>query len=1016
VSASVRGKTAPVRRFVGPIGAVLCAVAALLVWAPPALAIEAIPVEPNQDKIDITAKGELYEGRGDRLQIETAPGPDGYIGRMAVSASTPGTNPAWLVFALSNPTSERIVRWLVAPRYTLADSRVLWPILDSPRIAAITPSLGFRPEPLKSDRADMFRLSLEPGQTITFAAELSSQQVPLLNLWDPNTYQAKQQDRMLFNGVLLGITGLLAIFLTAIFAANHRAIFPATALIAWAALAYFCVDFGFWNKLFPVGPDRTALYRAAAEAGLAASLVLFLYAFLRIGLWHGWIRTLFWGWIAFQLSLVFLAIVDPASASGLARVSLVAIAGVGAALILYFALRGQDRALSLIPSWMLLIVWLFGAAMIVLGHLSGDLVVSGLIAGLVLLLVLLGFTVTQFAFRSGATPLSLGPPSLVQLKSLAVDGSGAYVFQWHAGRDEITVANEVEHELGLEPGALSVAVDDFLQYVHNADRERVRLMLWSLQEKQGGDIQIEFRLRRHDGAYLWYELRAHAAPSENPRLLRCTGLMRDVTNLKRSHERLIHDAVHDSLTGLPNRELFMDRLQGAITRAREGQANRPTVLVIDIDRFKNVNKSFGLVIGDSMLLTLGRRLSRHLNPQDTLARLGGDQFAILMISDADPRNVATLAERVRRALRTPMKISAKEIILTASIGIVVHDGSQETAQEMLSEGELAMLRAKRAGADRIEIFNPAMREEDESKLPLESDLRKALERQQIAILYQPITRLASNQLAGFEALMRWDHPTRGRLGAEDFIPIAEESGLIVELGSYVLSQALEEARSWHKALPRDRDPLFVSVNVSSRQLFRQDMVQEIRLMLAREAVPKGTLKLEITESLVMENPERAVEILTWLKTFGASLALDDFGTGYSSLSYLHRFPCDTIKVDRSLVRNSGIDGSSPLILRSVIALAHELGKEVVAEGVETQADASYLRSIGCEYGQGYYYGEPMPAKDVANLLAALASHRKRRERERARAPAQPPQGLDVQVAGPGPLPALQGPGTLPSTS
>jgi EAL domain-containing protein (putative c-di-GMP-specific phosphodiesterase class I) len=327
-----------------------------------------------------------------------------------------------------------------------------------------------------------------------------------------------------------------------------------------------------------------------------------------------------------------------------------------------------------------------------------------------------------------------------------------------------------------------------------------------------------------------------------------------------------------------------------------------------------------------------------------------------------------------------------------------------------------MLRAKRGGADRIEIFNPAMRGEDESKLPLESELRKALERQQILVLYQPITRLASNQLAGFEALMRWDHPTRGRLGAEDFIPLAEESGLIVELGSYVLGQALEEASRWHKMLPRDRDPLFVSVNVSSRQLFRQDMVQEIRLMLAREAVPKGTLKLEITESLVMENPERAVEILTWLKTFGASLALDDFGTGYSSLSYLHRFPVDTIKVDRSLVRDSGLNGSTPLILRSVIALSHELGKEVVAEGVETQADASYLRSIGCEYGQGYYYGEPMAAKDVASLLAALASHRKRRERERARAPAEPqaPKGLDV-VGGPSPLPALPG-GTVPSTS
>ncbi|MEM7192074.1 MAG: 7TM-DISM domain-containing protein, partial [Pseudomonadota bacterium] len=220
-------------------------------------AIEAIPVDVDAPKMEITTKGELYEGRGDRLQIETAPGTDGYIGRMAVQASTPGTDPSWLVFALSNPTEERIVRWLVAPRYTLADSGVFRPELDAPRLTAVTPSLGFRPEPLKSDRADMFRLSLEPGQTVTYAAELASEVAPQLTLWTPKYYQAKQQDSMLFKGVLLGITGLLAIFLTAIFAANHRAIFPATALVAWAALIYFCVDFGFWNKLFPVGPDRT---------------------------------------------------------------------------------------------------------------------------------------------------------------------------------------------------------------------------------------------------------------------------------------------------------------------------------------------------------------------------------------------------------------------------------------------------------------------------------------------------------------------------------------------------------------------------------------------------------------------------------------------------------------------------------------------------------------------------------------------------------------------------------------
>ena len=490
--------------------------------------------------------------------------------------------------------------------------------------------------------------------------------------------------------------------------------------------------------------------------------------------------------------------------------------------------------------------------------------------------------------------------------------------------------------------------------------------------------------------------------------------MRDVTNLKRSHERLIHDAVHDSLTGLPNRELFVDRLQGAITRAQEGQGNRPTVMFIDIDRFKNVNQSFGLVIGDSMLLTLGRRLSRHLNAQDTLARLGGDQFAILLISETDPRQVAMLAERVRRALRTPMKISGKEIVLTASIGIVVLDGPGDGARPAARRRDRHAARQARRRRPHRDLQSRHARRGREPAAARKRSAR-AIERQQIAVLYQPITRLASNQLAGFEALLRWDHPTRGRLGADDFVPIAEETGLITELGTYVLSQALEQAVRWHKALPRERDPLFVSVNVSSRQLFRQDLVQEIRLMLAREAVPSGTLKLEITESLVMENPERAVEILTWLKTFGASLALDDFGTGYSSLSYLHRFPCDTIKIDRSLVRDSGLNGSSPMIFNSIIALAHELGKEVVAEGIETEGDAAYLRSIGCEFGQGYYYGEPMSAKDVASLLAALASHRKRRERERARAP-EAPEGLEVQDGGAPPLTAFPGPGTVRSAS
>ncbi len=954
----------------------LLLLAAALLLAPAAQALEALEIDPDKDRIDVWAFGALYTGRGDRLQIQTVPGPDGVAGRMAVAAVTPGTNPNWIVFALKNPTDKPIVRWLTAQRYTLAGSGLFWPDLDSGRIAAVTPSLGFRPERIEDDSADIFRLTIEPGATITYIAELSSTMVPRFNLWKAETYEGKLQGRMLFNGVMLGIAGLLAIFLTAVFAANHKAVFPATALVAWAALAYFCVDFGFWHKLFQLNAEDNAAYRASTEAALAASLVVLLYTFLRVRLWHVWIKLAFAAWIAGQLALIGLSVIDPPVASGFARLSFPLIGVVGALLIAYLALRGQERALSLVPTWLLLLVWVFGAGLIVVGELSGEIVVSGLVAGLVLLVLLFGFTVTQYAFRGGE-PLHGAPPSQLQLSALALEGSGAALWEWNMRRDEITAGREVEEALGLAAGMLDCNVEEWLRYVHPADRERFRQMLWSIQEKNGGDLATDLRLRRGDGSYLWFELRAHKVDGSQSRAVRCVGLMRDVTHAKRTQERLLHDAVHDSLTGLPNRELFLDRLSGAMTRAAQADGNRPTVLYVDIDRFKNVNKSLGFVVGDSMLLTVARRLARHLNAQDTLARIGGDQFAVLLVSETEPQHIAMLAERIRRSLRSPMKMGGKEIILTGSIGIAVYDGQQASHQDLLREAEIAMFRAKRSGTDRIEIFKPSMRGDDQARLPLESDLRRALDRKQIRVLYQPITRLDTNMLAGFEALVRWEHPVHGLLNPDEFVPIAEETGLIGDLGSYVLEQAVAQAVRWQKTLPRSENPLFVSVNVSSRQLFRQDLIQQIRTILSRDALEKRTLCLEITESLVMENPEQAVELLDWLKKCGASLSLDDFGTGYSSLSYLHRFPVDMIKVDRSLVHNSASNGSTPVILRSVVAMAAELGKQVVAEGVESSADADYLRSIGCQYAQGFYYGEPMTDRDVKALLSALAKAEKK---------------------------------------
>lgn len=963
--------------------AVLCLVLAifamLAAFPDRAWALKPIVIEPDQDRVEVTALGEFYDARGDSLQVETAPAADGMSGRISVTAKTPGTSPNWVVFALTNPTDKPVERWLTAARYSIVGSGAVWPDLDAQRIEAVTPSMGYIPERIKSDRADIFRVTIEPGQTVTYVAELSSDRFARLYLWKPLEYELYSRDRQLMNGIMLGLTGLLAIFLTAIFAANHKAIFPSAALVAWCVLAYLCVDFGFFHKLFQLKAEDNAVYRAASESAVAASLVIFISVFLRIAFWHGLIRMLFTVWIIAQLTLVAVAVIDPRLASTFARMSFLIIGAVGGAFALFLALRGQDRALSLIPTWILFLIWIFGAAMVLTGRLSGDAAVQGLVAGLVLILILIGFTVTQFAFRS-LEPLFGAAPSELQLRALAVDGAGSAVWEWNARRDEVKVSPAIEASLGLNAGELCTKVDDFIKHLHPTDRERFRMILWSIQERTWARIRTDFRMRHADNSYRWFELEAASVPNADARAMRCVGLVRDVTDAKRAHERLLHDAVHDSLTGLPNRELLLDRLGVAASRAKSENGVRPSVIFIDIDKFKSVNVSFGLVVGDSLLLTVARRLQSHLGAHDTVARVGGDQFAILLVSEQSPQDLAGLAERVRRSLRAPIKIAGQEIVLTGSIGIAVYDGQTPSHLDLYKEAEIAMYRAKRGGADRIEIFRPEMRSDRDDRVTLESDLRKALAKNQIKVLYQPIIYLPTEELAGFEALVRWEHPKRGLMSPVDFIPIAEQSDLIVRLGSHVLLRAAHEAARWQRELPREERPLFVSVNISSRQIFRQNLIQEIRHILGRNIVPKGSLRLEITESLVMENPEQATEILEWLRGAGAELALDDFGTGYSSLAYLQRFPFDTIKIDRALVQASGESGGAgSAIVRSIVALGHELGKSVVAEGVETPEDVAFLRSISCQYAQGFYYGEPMSDRDVLQLLKMVrtAEHKLR---------------------------------------
>ncbi|MBS7702320.1 EAL domain-containing protein [Chelatococcus asaccharovorans] len=939
----------------------------LALAASPAGAVEAVRVTLDEAAVDLTPVVEHYKSESDLIQISTAPGPDGIVRRIAVKAREGGTRPDWIVFALTNDTDEQIDRLLVAPHYRLVGSGVIWPDLGSSRIAAITASQGIRPEREDSPDADIFTVTLDPGTTVTFVAELNTSNLPQLYLWEPEAYKHKVNGLTLYKGIIIGIAGLLALFLTVVFVVKGAVIFPAAAALAWAVLAYACIDFGFFQQIFPIAAATERIYRAAAEAVLAATLLVFLFAYLNLSRWH--VRyshvTLFW--LFFLGALVGLAVFDAPIAAGVARISIAAIAAVGFALVVHLASHGYDRAVMLIPAWLLLLVWVAATSFTVLGELSRDLVPPALIGGLVLIVLLIGFTVMQHAFAGGA--LAQGLVSDSERKALAIAGSGDIVFDWDVSADRIYVSNEVEQLLSLRRGSLEGPASAWLDIIHPFDADRYRATLDAVLEQRRGRIALDFRLRAANGQYFWFNLKARPVVGSDNEVIRVVGTLSDVTEHRNAEERLLHDAVHDNLTGLPNRELFHDRLNGALVLSRRGGAIRPTVIVVDIDRFKAVNDSVGLSAGDAILLTLSRRLGRLLRPQDSLARITGDELALILISEREPDRIIAFADMIRRAVTTPVTFAEREIFLTASIGIALHDSQDDVkGEEMLRNAEIAMIHAKRQGGDRIEVFRPGMRGQGTDKLAIESDLRRALERGEMKVYFQPIVRLGDRTIAGFETLLRWDHPRQGRLMPHDFIPIAEESGLIAELGAFALERTARELSVWQRAL-EVHPPIFASVNISSRQLLRHDLLHDVKTVLARTPVEPGSLKLELTESLVMENPEYAAQMMSRIRDLGAGLSLDDFGTGYSALSYLQRFPFDTIKIDQSFVRQLG-NGSRPVILRAIISLAHDLGMEVVAEGAENESDAVELAQLGCEYAQGFAFGEPMTAHDARRLVGA----------------------------------------------
>jgi diguanylate cyclase (GGDEF)-like protein len=444
-------------------------------------------------------------------------------------------------------------------------------------------------------------------------------------------------------------------------------------------------------------------------------------------------------------------------------------------------------------------------------------------------------------------------------------------------------------------------------------------------------------------------------------------LENEVAERRQVEEQLLHNAFHDGLTGLANRALFMDHLKLALGRAERNESYQFAVLFLDLDRFKVINDSLGHTAGDQLLVEIARRLEATIRPGDTVSRLGGDEFSVLLDDLGGVDEAERVAERLQVELALPFNVGGHEEFTSVSIGIAMSAAVYQLPDDILRDADTAMYRAKQLGKARHAVFNQAMHARAMDRLELERDLRRAVERGEMFLQYQSIVSLGAGSLIGFEALVRWRHPQRGVLPPADFIPIAEETGIIIQLGRWVLEEACRQMSRWQNLSPRD-NPLQISVNLSCKQFLQPDLLEQIQAVLRETGLDARSLKLEITESVVMENIEMATRTLERLQALGVELSIDDFGTGYSSLSYLQRFPVNTLKIDRSFIsRITESDGTAEIV-RTIMQLGQNLGMDVIAEGVETEQQSAQLRALGCEFGQGYYFSLPLD-RDAAEALS-----------------------------------------------
>jgi diguanylate cyclase (GGDEF)-like protein/PAS domain S-box-containing protein len=551
--------------------------------------------------------------------------------------------------------------------------------------------------------------------------------------------------------------------------------------------------------------------------------------------------------------------------------------------------------------------------------------------------------------------------------ALAVRGANDGIWDWDLVNGRLYFAPRWKAITGYTNGEVGDSPEDWLGRVHPDDVERVQAEIDAHLEGRSPHFESEYRIRHADGGYRWVLSRGVAIRDDNGNATRMAGSMSNITDRKVAEEQLVHDALHDGLTGLPNRALFLDRLTQSLTRTEREASHRSAVLFLDLDRFKVVNDGFNHAVGDQLLVATARRLTATLRPGDTVARIGGDEFTILLDGVSSIEEAREIASRTQAALSKPFRIEGRELVVTASVGIAVSDAASRSG-ELLRNADIAMYNAKRDGTARHAIFNTSMHKRVVTRLRLETELREAIEADRVRVFYQPIVSIGTGQLAGFEALARWPVDTPA-VPPTEFIPVAEETGLIRQVGQLVLRKACVQLADWH-ARGIVEEQVTVSVNVSGRQLVEPELTADITSALEQSGLSPEALRLEITESSILHDPARIPALLDRLERRGVRAQIDDFGTGYSSLSFLRRFPGDALKIDRSFVRSILQEDGSEEIVRAIVGLAQSLHLGSIAEGVEDHAQLKILHSLGCQYAQGFLFAKPSPSDALEPVIAA----------------------------------------------